>query len=555
MSEAIRHLTRASIAVSFMVPLLSLVRKRSHISARVQYALWLLVALRLLLPFVEIGVPVIRASGTGTNAAGQRFGALPTTEVKASSSGKAESNTQNLERDQWGEAAHTRLVYGVWLAGAFATAIYSTCVSAAHRRRLRSARVRGLSASEQALYVSLCARLGIRRMPDVAVCEPLNSPCLNGFLRPNIALSLEAVSPENLEDVFSHELSHLLAGDPLWSLVRCACVSLYWFHPLVWVGATACLRAGEAACDARVVATRNLNGRIDYGRTLLRLARRSPRPRALMHATAMQLNQSNVKERIEGMLATKRSSRAATLSLVTAAILCTLATFAVAEPTPVKEEPTIEVKVTDMIEEETEQVTEPHTEEEAYVRLARKAVKDYLGVDLDEKIETQYADRMWEMSCRIISFDPVDEQIYRVAIGDDGIHRVYVVHMGEPDFAEGSTASWAEKWGEPWVNDNLPENGLEMTGEAGSRITEIEREADAYLQALGIPHLPWVGTWEIDTLATDDYTHESTDLILCIRYPNGSGIRMLDAGSSVDVGYSLYSKKIAYIALVRDGNG
>ena len=43
--------------------------------------------------------------------------------------------------------------------------------------------------------------------------------------------------------------------------------------------------------------------------------------------------------------------------------------------------------------------------------------------------------------------------------------------------------------------------------------------------------------------------------MVILRYPNGSGIDMDHAGSSIDVGYSLYFKRVMYLSLVRDANG
>lgn len=72
----------------------------------------------------------------------------------------------------------------------------------------------------------------------VYLAEGLPSPCLFGLLHPAIYLTPAAAeSPETLRHVLAHETTHARHGDPLWSLLRCVCLAVYWFDPLVWVAA------------------------------------------------------------------------------------------------------------------------------------------------------------------------------------------------------------------------------------------------------------------------------------------------------------------------------
>lgn len=84
----------------------------------------------------------------------------------------------------------------------------------------------------------------------VYLAEGLPSPCLFGLLHPAIYLTPAAAeSPETLRHVLAHETTHARHGDPLWSLLRCVCLAVYWFDPLVWVAAVVSRRDCELACD------------------------------------------------------------------------------------------------------------------------------------------------------------------------------------------------------------------------------------------------------------------------------------------------------------------
>ena len=85
------------------------------------------------------------------------------------------------------------------------------------------------------------------RYPVYLVEEGLPSPCLFGLIRPAVYLTPAAVaSPDRLRHVIAHETAHARHLDPLWSLLRCVCLAVYWFDPLVWAAA-AVSRGGRGA--------------------------------------------------------------------------------------------------------------------------------------------------------------------------------------------------------------------------------------------------------------------------------------------------------------------
>ena len=72
----------------------------------------------------------------------------------------------------------------------------------------------------------------------VRISPSVSTPCLAGLFRPKIYLTPESVeNPQVLNHVLTHELTHRKHLDHIWVWIRCLCLSLYWFHPLVWVAA------------------------------------------------------------------------------------------------------------------------------------------------------------------------------------------------------------------------------------------------------------------------------------------------------------------------------
>ena len=82
----------------------------------------------------------------------------------------------------------------------------------------------------------------------------------------NLATQME---PEKCGYVLAHEYMHYRHGDPIWAVVRCICIILYWYHPLVWLAAFLSSRDSEFACDESVTRTYDAKERKAYGETLI----------------------------------------------------------------------------------------------------------------------------------------------------------------------------------------------------------------------------------------------------------------------------------------------
>ena len=279
---------------------------RGRISPRLQYALWLLVALRLLLPGTLIKSPVsVMNAIPDVPAAVQQLSAPADRRAPAKAEKAAPAQTAAAEPAVQQEKAQLpikTIVKTIWLAGAAVLAAVMLAQNVVFLRKLRRAR-QAVSCPESPLPVWLAAGLP--------------SPCLVGLFRPEIYLTPEAAAdPEVCRFVLRHELSHFRAGDPFWSLLRLGCLCLYWFDPFVWLAALLSRRDCELACDARVLRGLDGQSRAAYGRALLGLIRPEPaRGQLLSGATTMQLGKKSLTERIR-LIAKKPKMAAYTLIFV-----------------------------------------------------------------------------------------------------------------------------------------------------------------------------------------------------------------------------------------------
>ena len=168
----------------------------------------------------------------------------------------------------------------------------------------------------------------------------LPSPCLFGFFRPKVYLTPICTKDEtHLRHVLTHELTHYAHKDHIWSLVRCVCLCVYWFNPLVWIAAGLAKRDCELACDEAVLKKLGDEERISYGKTLVDMVANSNSPAHYLEtATAMYETKKALKERVNHIMKKHKHLFISALSLILVLFIATGCVFTGAnlptEPNP-----------------------------------------------------------------------------------------------------------------------------------------------------------------------------------------------------------------------------
>lgn len=170
---------------------------------------------------------------------------------------------------------------------------------------------------------------GVRRPIALHVSRQSSMPTTWGILRPAIFLPQDMVdshsdSPDAINPVLIHEVSHIARFDALSQLIARLAVALWWFNPLFWIANREARFERECACDDAVL-TRGSRAS-DYAGQLIKLARsmRST-PNASFGAIAMA-RASDLEQRVRAILRAKanRSRRSRASVVVASALLITM---------------------------------------------------------------------------------------------------------------------------------------------------------------------------------------------------------------------------------------
>ena len=313
---------------------------KGKISSRLQYALWLLAALRLVIPFsAQISMPV---------GSIEDFRVMDLVELLEARVGdpselleRPVSFTMSLEGGfgdmmaEWlsgkgGDSDVARqadgptsvflagrigagwidVFRGLWIGGMLLAAAWMLATNFFFWRRLRKGRrefVPAGGSGDKAEYESTCMdkQTGTgkneKKSVKIYVVDELASPCLYGFPgREAIYLTPDAAEDEKrMRHVLTHEMCHSKHGDSFWSILRSVLVVVYWVNPLVWAAAFLSKRDCELACDEAALMLLGEDQRIPYGETLLSIITKKSRLSDLAcTATTMTGSGRSVKERI-----------------------------------------------------------------------------------------------------------------------------------------------------------------------------------------------------------------------------------------------------------------
>ncbi len=172
-------------------------------------------------------------------------------------------------------------------------------------------------------------RAGTKKELPVYVSAVVDSPCMFGMFHPAVYLSREAAKEQDaLPYVLCHENVHYRHGDNWWVVVRAACLCLHWYNPLVWVAAALSEQDGELACDERTLELLGQDERIRYGRALLDFcAKGSVWQRGWKLSTAMSRGKKLLKERLLVIVGEPRRHAGAMAAVMLLTALCSVVTF------------------------------------------------------------------------------------------------------------------------------------------------------------------------------------------------------------------------------------
>ncbi|MFC1783065.1 M56 family metallopeptidase [Planctomycetota bacterium] len=135
----------------------------------------------------------------------------------------------------------------------------------------------------------------------VVISEHVESPALFGFVRPRLLLPLgiiERLSRQQLRCVFLHELAHLKRNDILTGWLMTLLQVMHWFNPLIWWTFYRMRSDRELACDSLVLSRMPHDESKQYGCTIVYMLEHFSWLQRLPNMAGILENKALLKRRI-----------------------------------------------------------------------------------------------------------------------------------------------------------------------------------------------------------------------------------------------------------------
>ena len=312
---------------------------KHKISRQWQYYIWLIVILRLLLPF-----------GPETNLMGKTYQAVDEAITQNTSLSEAQepvnapgnvlppavgSEPDNENTNSPVEelvTAHplkdiTSLlinhIWLIWLMVALGMLIRKVTIYQGFIRYINAGLSPGSDMGILDRLSVVAERVGIKKPIELCVNPLISSPLLIGFFHPCIVLPSVDISEKDFQYIVLHELTHYKRRDMFYKWLVQVTVCLHWFNPFVHLMSREITKACEFSCDEAVLTKMGYGNAQEYGNTLLDAMAAVGRYKENLGAVTLSENKQLLKERLGAIMKFKEQSR--TVKMLTFALtLCVL---------------------------------------------------------------------------------------------------------------------------------------------------------------------------------------------------------------------------------------
>lgn len=141
-------------------------------------------------------------------------------------------------------------------------------------------------------------RTAVHCEDSVMESEYISGAFLLGYLKPKIYLP-RGLKEQDRTFILAHERIHIQRLDHWWKLLGVFCVAIHWYNPLVWIGYALLCRDIEITCDERVIRSMDLQERKAYSQALLNSEKR----RFGLLECPVAFGEVDLKQRIRDVLA------------------------------------------------------------------------------------------------------------------------------------------------------------------------------------------------------------------------------------------------------------
>lgn len=319
MNETIKLILSLSLSASILAVILFALKPliSNKFSKSIQYCLWIVVLLRLVVPFsFETSImnelfygnqtPAAVASSTiiqpigGTGENNSATAILP---------GIKESTANGVSNGAAGYGSYfmdlfNRYALYIWLLGVIISLIVNLVGYVRFSKHLKQTNKAPTDKQAEMLVALLNGRKNVRLARNHFVTTPM----LIGIIRPYIIIPDTNFDEKQLKNILLHEITHLKHFDIAVKWLTMIASSIHWFNPLMYFIKKEVNHACELACDEAVIKNLSSAEKQAYGDTLISVVAEHKYPIGVLQATMCEEKKS-LKERLVAIMNHNKKSK------------------------------------------------------------------------------------------------------------------------------------------------------------------------------------------------------------------------------------------------------
>ncbi len=307
-----------------------------------QYYVWIIVALRFLLPFTPdttiVGSMFEKFNTTMITSEAPISFNVPVTINAGNESGQAQENKNVIAN----AVAHNP--FSVYVCLFFIWAV-PTLVLFVRKITLYQSFIQYVKASNTEVsdiktlnLLSDCGeKLKIKTRVELYHNALIASPMMIGFFRPSIVLPVGELKDKELSYIFVHELIHYKQKDMFYKWLIQIVVCAHWFNPFVYLLEKEVNKSCELSCDEKVISILDDKERHEYGDTLISFLKSNNLYKSSLASVTLTEGAEQLRERLGAIMNFKKKTKLITIISLMAAFLLSVGGFAIgayaAQPT------------------------------------------------------------------------------------------------------------------------------------------------------------------------------------------------------------------------------
>ncbi len=298
---------------------------KNRFSKRWQYYIWIVAALRFLIPFTPdttiVGSLFGKFDTAAVNETASPHGAIP------AGTGDGKAGPIQTNRDM---AASMRepvnkyvCLFFIWSALTLVLFVRKVTVYQGFIRYIKAGN-KEVSDIEILNLLSGCEeKLNIKTGIELSRNPLIASPMLIGFFRPGIILPVGELEDKELSHIFMHELIHYKQRDMFYKWLIQIVVCVHWFNPFVYLLEKEVNKSCELSCDEKVISVLDDTARREYGDILISFLKSNNLYKSSLASVTLTEGAEQLKERLGAIMKFRKKSKAITaVTAIFTAVVC-----------------------------------------------------------------------------------------------------------------------------------------------------------------------------------------------------------------------------------------